>query len=170
MQNLPYPDRRTFLKAGAAAAAGALANIRPALAAPGDAPRLRLGIDNFAVRAMGWKAKALIDYAAELECDTLFITDLDAFESLEDAALKEIKAHADDKGIGLLLGTWSICPSSPSFRDNRGTADEHLALGVRAAKALGSPALRVILGSRKDRTTEGGIEARIGDTVAVLKR
>ena len=38
-----------------------------------------LGYDNFAVRAMGWKAKALIDHAVKLKVDTVFITDLDAF-------------------------------------------------------------------------------------------
>ena len=43
--------------------------------------RLRLGIDNFAVRAMGWKADELVDYAAKLQCDSLFITDLYAFKN-----------------------------------------------------------------------------------------
>ena len=38
------------------------------------------------------------------------------------------------------------------------------------AKAMGSPAFRVILGSGADRNSEGGIEARIADTVEVLKR
>ena len=56
------------------------------------------------------------------------------------------------------------------FKKDWGTADEHLKLGVRMAKALGSPAFRVILGDRGDRLSEGGIEARIHDTVQVLKR
>jgi sugar phosphate isomerase/epimerase len=44
-----------------------------------------------------------------------------------------------------------------------------LRLGIRVAKALGSPVIRVILGGGDDRLTEGGIMARIRDTVAVLK-
>ena len=44
-----------------------------------------------------------------------------------------------------------------------------MALGIRLAKALGSPVFRVILGTREDRKTEGGIEARIHDTVKVCK-
>lgn len=131
--------------------------------------KIRLGIDNFAVRAMGWKAPALIDYAAGLEVDTLFITDLDAFESLEPKHLAELKAKAADKGVEILLGTWSICPTSPTFKDKWGTAEEHLRLGIASAKALGSPVIRVILGNGSDRTTPGGIEARIDDTVKVLK-
>jgi sugar phosphate isomerase/epimerase len=130
---------------------------------------LELGIDNFAVRAMGWKAKDLIDYAAQQHVDALFITDLDAFESLEPAALAAVKDQADEKQVKLYVGTWSICPTSVTFKDKWGSAQEHLALGLRVAHALGSPVIRVVLGSRDDRRTEGGIRARIADTVRVLK-
>jgi sugar phosphate isomerase/epimerase len=128
-----------------------------------------LGYDNFAVRAMGWKAAQLIDYAAQLNIDSLFISDLDAFESFEPKYLAEVKAQADDHGLDLHVGTWSICPTSKSFKDKWGTAEEHLRTGISVAKALGSPVIRVILGNRADRLTEGGIEARIADTVKVCK-
>ncbi len=131
--------------------------------------KLQLGIDNFAVRAMGWKAKQLIEYAARMKVDTLFITDLYAFESLESKHLSELRKQAEDSGLRLLVGSWSICPTSVRFKDEWGTGEEHLALGIRVAQALGSPAFRVILGGRKDRLTEGGIDARIDDTVKVLK-
>lgn len=157
--------RREFLILGAAAgAAKAMGAEQP------SQPKLALGYDNYAVRAMGWKAPALIDYAAKLKADSLFITDLDAFESLEEKDLMGVRRKAEDAGVALLLGTWSVCPSSLSFKDKWGTADEHLQLGIRSSKALGSPVLRVVLGAAKDRTTEGGIEARIDDLVEVLKR
>jgi len=159
-------QRRDFLTTTAAAAA---AITLPAWAANRAPQRLRLGVDNFAVRAMGWNANQLIDYAKELRCDSLFITDLGPFESFQDKYLKNVKAYADDQGIKLYIGSWSICPTSPSFKDSWGTAEEHLALGIRISKTLGSPAFRVILGSRRDRLTEGGIEARIDDTVKLLK-
>ena len=144
-------------------------------AAPLRAPKpdaktqIKLGLDNFAVRAMGWKAAQLIDYAAQLKTDSLFISDLDAFEKLDDAHLKEVRAQAADKGLQLHVGTWSVCPTSKRFNPKWGTAEELLALGIRAAKALGSPVIRVVLGSGDDRLTEGGIDARIADTVKVLK-
>jgi len=50
-----------------------------------------------------------------------------------------------------------------------GTAEEHLALGIRVAKGLGSPVIRVILGTGEDRKSDGGIEARIADTAKVCK-
>ena len=159
--------RRDFLKRAAVATAGLAAAL--AFAAEGAKKRIKIGLDNFAVRGLNWKAPQLIDYAAKLKTDSLFISDLDAFESLDEAHLKKIRGMAADKGLQIHLGTWSICPTSKSFRPNRGTAEEHLALGIRSAKALGSPVLRVVLGNRDDRATEGGIEARIADTVQVLK-
>jgi len=158
-------QRRHFLTGLAAATA----TVPLARAARPAGPKISLGIDNFAVRAMAWKAPELIDYAARLKCDTLLISDLDALGSLDDANLRAIRRKADEAGIGLYAGSWSICPTSKSFRKNWGTAEEHLRLGLRVAKTLGSPVFRVVLGSMDDRKTEGGIRARIADTVAVLK-
>ena len=95
-------------------------------------PRPLLGYDNFAVRAMGWKAKELVDYAVKLKVDTVFITDLDAFESLEEKALAVVKNYADEKGVKIYLGTWSVCPTSESFNDKWGSAEKHLQLGILA--------------------------------------
>jgi sugar phosphate isomerase/epimerase len=165
-------DRRTFLRA--AAALPALSFSRPAFAAASAAagastPRLALGYDNYAVRAMGWKASALLDHAVALKVDSLLISDLDAFESLEEAALRELRRRADDAGVALYVGSWSICPTSTVFRPTWGTAEEHVRLGLRVAQALGSPVFRVVLGTMQDRKTEGGIQARIADTVKVLR-
>ena len=163
--------RRSFLTGFATATA--VAASRPLFGATSTAksaaPKIALGYDNFAVRAMQWKAPALIDYAASLKCDALLISDLDAYESLDEAALRAIRAKAEAAGVQLYAGSWSICPTSKAFRPNRGTAEEHLRLGIRVSKALGSPVFRVVLGNAEDRKTEGGIQARIRDTVAVLK-
>ncbi len=162
--------RRTFLKTLAGTAAAACAS--PLFAEP-TAPKLKapikLGMDNFAVRAMGWKAAQLLDHAASLKLDTLFISDLDSYESLDDAALQKVKAKADELGIDLYAGGWSICPTSTRFKKDWGTAEELLSTGIRVAKALGSPVFRCVLGAAEDRKTAGGIRARMADTVKVLK-
>jgi sugar phosphate isomerase/epimerase len=164
--------RRSFLKTVAATSAGlAVAGISSGQESANTHPatKIKLGLDNFAVREMKWKAPALIDYAVALKTDSLFITDLDAFESFEEKYLSELKTKAADQGLQIYLGTWSICPTSRSFRNKWGTAEEHLALGIRVAKALGSPVIRVVLGAGEDRRTDGGIEARIADTVKVCQ-
>jgi sugar phosphate isomerase/epimerase len=166
--------RREFVRSlaavGLGVAAGLTSRTIDARAAEDAAPaRIKLGIDNFALRAMAWKAPELIDYAASLRLDSLLISDLDAFASLDATYLAEVRSRAADAGVDLHVGTWSICPTSPAFRDKWGPAEEHLRLGIRVAQAVGSPVLRVVLGSGNDRLTPGGIQARIADTVAVLK-
>ncbi len=167
-------NRRDFLATASLAAAGLAATTLPVRAAAAplldrNGKRIKLGMDNFAVRVLGLKGRALVDYAAKLNLDTLFITDLPALGSKELKDAAELRAYATDKGIELLLGSWSICPTSKTFKKDWGTAEEHLALGIQLSKALGSFAFRVVLGAREDRRTPGGIEARIEDTVKVLK-
>ncbi|MDB6124123.1 MAG: Xylose isomerase-like barrel, partial [Pedosphaera sp.] len=88
-----HPDRRTFLKTAAVAGAGlAFLGIAGAQSqGVGQPKKIKLGFDNFAVRAMGWKAHALLDYAASLKLDSLLISDLDAFENHTEAYFKEVK-------------------------------------------------------------------------------
>ena len=164
---LNHTNRRQFLKVSAASMLAL--SVKPALGAEAGSRKIKLGLDNFAVRAMRWKADALIDYAVKLRTDSLFITDLDAFESFEENYLTGLRQKAAEKNLDLQLGTWSICPTSKTFRNKWGTAEEHLALSIRVAKALGSPVVRVVLGNQDDRKTPGGIEARIEDTVKVCK-
>jgi sugar phosphate isomerase/epimerase len=173
MTSRPLAAGPAFTRRGLFAAGGIAAAATLAQAARG-APRRRgipLGFDNFAVRAMKWNARQLVDHAETLRCDSLFITDFGPFEGKhDDASLGELRRYAADRGVKLVLGSWSICPTSKSFKKDWGTAEEHLALGIRMAKALGSPAFRVVLGNQEDRKTEGGIAARIADTVAVLQK
>ena len=165
-QSLPGVSRRTFLSTSAVAAAGTLAAIRSAEA---QSINPRLGMDNFSVRAMGWKAQSLVDYAAALALDSLFITDLDAFESLDEAPLRALRDYAAARRLQIQVGTWSICPTSKAFKPKWGTADEHLALAIRVARALGSPVIRVVLGTWEDRLTDGGIDRHIDETVKVCR-
>jgi sugar phosphate isomerase/epimerase len=133
------------------------------------ARKTRLGFDNFSVRAMKWNAGQLIDYAASLKLDSLFLTDLDVYENFQEGYLRDVKKKADDNGLVIYAGSWSICPTSKFFKNKWGTAEEHLALGIRVAKTLQSPVFRCILGMGDDRATPGGIEARMADTIKVCR-
>jgi 3-oxoisoapionate decarboxylase len=166
-------NRRNFLKTASGLAAG-LATAWPSLA---GAPRLnparrttKLGFDNFSIRAFGWKAPQLLDYAASLHLDALLLSDLDVYENHSDAYLRELKAKAGDLGIEIQAGTGSVCPTSVTFNNKWGTAEETLALTVRLAHALGSKVARCYLGNSRDRASEGGIEARMQDTIEVFRK
>lgn len=168
MNNAAALSRRSFVKS-AALATGALALAPAVFADPAKKLNIKLGLDNFSVRGMKWDASQLIDYAAKLKLDSIFLTDLDCYQSFDDAYLRNLKKKGDDLGVQLRVGGWSICPTSKAFKKKWGTAEELVALGIRIAKTVGSPIFRCVLGTGEDRFTEGGIEARIADTVKVCK-
>jgi sugar phosphate isomerase/epimerase len=155
-------SRRTFLSSAAVVSAGAFLRAR-------DAEAPKLGLDNFSVRAMKWKAPQLIDYAASIGADSLFITDLDAYESFDADYLAKVRSLAAAKHVSIHAGTWSICPTSKAFKPNWGNAEEHLTLAIRVAKGVGSPVIRVVLGTWEDRLTDGGIERHMEETAKVCR-
>jgi sugar phosphate isomerase/epimerase len=156
--------RRHFLQTSAfSAAALATAPLRAAN------PKLMIGIDHFAVRATGWKAAQHIDYAASLKLDTCFISELGVFESFEDGYLQGLKDQADKAGVKLYIGTSSVCGTSNTWKPTYGTPEETLALTIKAAKKLGSPVARCYLGNQKDRSSDGGIQKHIEETIKVIK-
>lgn len=130
---------------------------------------IKLGFDNYSIRAFGWKVRELVDYGAALGIDSILLSDLLVYESHDDAYLKEIRKRAADAGLEIQAGTGSICPTSKTFTNRFGTAEEHLRLLIRVARALGSTVARCYLGNAEDRKSEGGIEARIHDTARVCK-
>ena len=71
-------SRRRFLGTVTAATAGlALSNPAGGLAANAARRGIKLGFDNFSIRALGWKAPRLLDYAATQNVDTVLFSDLD---------------------------------------------------------------------------------------------
>lgn len=164
--------RRAFVRVVGLGAGVALAGRAAAArqAAPMSSAKVKLGFDHFSVRAFGWKAAQLIDYAGSLKVDSLLLSEANVFESDSDAYLRDLKARADGHGLALYSGMNSICPTSTGFDAKAGTVQEQIARAIRVAKGLGSPVIRCYLGRGEDRLTPGGIEAHIEKTVAVCKQ
>ena len=160
-------DSRTNRRAFLSTLAGTAASLATLQAA--DAPKLKLGFDNFSVRSRGMKAPALLDYAASLKVDALLLSDLDVYEKLDDGYLQDIGKKARDLGIELHAGTGSLCDGSRMFNKKHGKAVEHAQLLVRVAKALGTKVARCYLGGGDDRKSEGGLPARMKEMSATLK-
>lgn len=133
-------------------------------------PAPPLGFDNFSIRALGWKAERLIEYAAKQKVDALLFSDLDVYESHDNGYLREIREETKKQGIILQAGTGGICPTAAKFNDKHGSAEEHLRLLIRVAKEVGSSVARCYLGSSKDRMGEKGIQFHIESTIKTLKR
>ena len=135
--------RRTFLQSTTAAALVARAN------AQGE--NIRLGFDSFSIRDFGWKDIRLIDYAAGLKLDTIQLSSLNDYESLEPAHLGKVKDHAERAGIAIDAGIYTICEASASWNPKEGSATAYLRKGLNVAKAVGSHVLRCAMGTREDR-------------------
>ncbi len=161
--------RREFLKGLVGAGLGTVISAQGSAQTAARRRNIRLGFDNFSIRAFGWKAPQLLDYAATQRVDTVLFSDLDVYEERTPGYLGRIRAKAESLGIEIQAGTGSICPTSGAWNPKLGTAEEHLAETIRVARALGSKVARCYLGRAEDRRSPGGIEARIRDTVRVCR-
>src|SRR5258708_35699043 len=107
--------RRTFLKA-APAAAMAASGAAGARAGEG----IRLGFDSYSIRNLHWKAMQLIDYAGGHKLDTLQISSLDDYESLEAGHLQKVKDRAAKLGMKIDGGVACICPTPGGWKGEEG--------------------------------------------------
>jgi 3-oxoisoapionate decarboxylase len=161
--------RREFIRiAATAAAVGAFSGPLRA-AAEHVGTKVPLGMDAYALRAYKWQASRLIAYAAEQGLDAVLFNGLKAFERLDDAYLGGLREAAEARGIRLYVGIGSITPGSTTFVKDYGSVEELLTLGVRVATALGSPVVNCRIGTFADRSTPGGIEARMAELIHALR-
>lgn len=158
--------RRTFLK-NTLQATAALAAINKARS---QTPAgIRLGFDTYSLRAWNWKATEFIDYASNLKLDSIQLSSLEDFESLDLVYLQKVKDHAASAGIVLDGGIGCICDSTKSWNAKQGTPVAYLLKGIEVAKAIGSTSLRCFMGSSEDRLGPVPVESHIANTVKTLK-
>jgi sugar phosphate isomerase/epimerase len=130
---------------------------------------MKLGVDVFSLRSQGWNAFGHLEYGHSIGLDLVHFSDLNPFESLEEGYLREVKARADELGLDIEAGMGSICPTSTTFSDDKGTAAGQLRQMLHIAHVLGSPTVRCFLGSNADRRTELPLEAHIEATVETCR-
>jgi sugar phosphate isomerase/epimerase len=153
-------NRRSFL-AGAVLASGA----GNASAAEG---KVKLGLDLYSVRSQGWTPIEHLDFAAKWGVKLVHFSEIRFLGGLEEDNLKRVRAHAAQLGIEVEIGMLSICPTSKMFNASQGTAEEQIVRMIAAAKTVGSPIVRCVLGSAADRTGDIPLETHIENTVKVL--
>ena len=112
---------------------------------------IRLGFDSYSIRDFRWKDIQLLDYAASLKVDTVQLSGLGDYESLEPEHLAKVKEHAARVGVAIDSGSGCICPLSSGWNPKDGTPAELLRKGLRVAKAVGSNSVRCYMGGRGDR-------------------
>ena len=86
-----------------------------------------------------------------LKLDTIQLSGLSDYESLEAAHLAKVKDHAERVGVAIDAGIGCICPLSTGWNAKEGNPTDYLLKGLRVAKAVGAHSMRCYMGANADR-------------------
>jgi 3-oxoisoapionate decarboxylase len=128
---------------------------------------VKLGIDLFSLRSQKWTPLQYLDYCAERKVQVVHFSEIRFLGSLEPGNLLAVRRRAAERGLEVEIGMTSICPASKMFKPALGSAEQQLTKMIAAAKTIGSPIVRAVLGSADDRKN-GAIDVRIDQVVQVL--
>jgi sugar phosphate isomerase/epimerase len=161
--------RRTFLQSALGVATAGPAAAQDPAAQAGAGRGIKLGYDSWTLNSYGWTAIQYLDYAAGQHLDTVQLSDLPNYQSLEPAYLQQVKEHSQRLGIEIDGGLGCLCPSAGNWRKENGDPVEYARKGLRANKAVGARMMRVYLGGRAERTGAIPLEKHMDNMLAVLK-
>jgi sugar phosphate isomerase/epimerase len=115
---------------------------------------------------MRWHDARLLDYAAELKCDAIFLQDSQDPGAQDPAHWPVVRRRAQDLGLHLETGGG---PSLPRTPEQFGQRVEYLKGQIRRAAALGSPIVRTLLASDRYALPPGTVEQHIDTMVRLLR-
>src|SRR5947209_1133340 len=130
--------------------------------------RFPLGYNTYSIRALKWHDLALIDYAASLKLDAIFLQDSIDPGINDPAHWKEVKDAAARNGLWLGTGGSAVLPRS----DQRAEFDRSVKIlrdGIKRAVGMGSPLVRMLLAGDRDHLPPGPPEKHIATMIKVLK-
>ena len=137
-------DRRTFVL-GTAAAAVSASRLRAWRAAA-----VELGSVDGSVGGNQFTPVQVLDYFSSIKLTWAMIS-LPAAIVGDEAAIRQIRDHADRLGIKLQLAHGSLCPSSRSFNAQLGTIEEQVSRALKASQIFGANCMRCTLGGDSER-------------------
>ncbi len=130
---------------------------------------MRLGLDAYSLRWQGWDAFRILGYCATLGLDNVQFSERDFLASLDEEYLRAVRRRAEELGLSLEVGMLSFDRYSGLFRPERGSAEQQLGDMIRAARTLGSPIVRCVLGNRDDRLGPRPFAEHLEEGLRVLR-
>ncbi len=155
-------NRRNFLFRGALGAAAVVAG-RSDAALTGNIP---MGINTYCLRAMKWNDAQLIDYAASLKMDAIFLQDSLDPDAMSPAHWASIRDSAAGRNLHIETGTNPVLPKSPDDFEN---GVQRLRMAIRYAKAVGSKIARCRHADDRAHLPPGSIEQHIETMIRMLR-
>jgi sugar phosphate isomerase/epimerase len=130
---------------------------------------VRLGIDIYSLRSQGWNAFQVLDYCHRQGSKVVHFSETRLLGGIEESRLQRVRIRAGELGLDLEIGMLSICPLSNLFDASRGTAEEQLSAMIAAARTVGSPIVRAVMGNAADRRGAIPFVELLRSTVGVLR-
>ena len=153
-------DRRTFVLGTAAAAVHASRGLAwPAAAA------VELGSIDGSVGGNQFTAAQFLDYLSSIKLTWAMISLPPAILG-DEAAVRQVRDHADRLGIKLQLAHGTVCPSARSFNPQLGTLEEQVSRALKASQIFGASCMRCILGGDAERPQ---IEMHIDNMIKAVR-
>ena len=151
-------DRRMFVL-GTAAAAVQASRLFAQRAA------VELGSIDGSVGGNQFTPVQFLDYLSSIKLTWAMIS-LPADVVGNEAAIRQIRSHADRLGIKLQLAHGSVCPSSRSFNAQLGTVEEQVTRALKASQIFGATCMRCVLGGVPERPQ---IEMHIDNMIKAIR-
>ncbi len=125
-----------------------------------------MGLNTYCLRALRWNDAQLLDYAASLKLDAVFLQDSLDPQQKEPAHWRAVKEQAARLGLHLETGGGSILPRSDAGFN---ASVETLRYNITRAAAMGSPIVRSLLASDRAHFPPGTVEHHMETAVKLLR-
>ncbi len=154
-------NRRTFLNTAIATGLGS----KLAYASIGSS-QIPLGFNSYCLRALRWNDLQLLDYAASLKLDAMFLQDSLDPDRDKPEHWRKVKAYAAERGLHLETGVGAMLPKTPDAMDG---SRKSLLHGVEMAAAMGSPIVRCLHAGDREHLPPGPVDQHIETSIRLLK-
>lgn len=130
---------------------------------------MKLGMDTFSLRWQGWDAFRLLDYAAQLGLDNVQFSERKLLGGLEEGFLTALRRRAEELGVSVEIGMLSFDKFAGAFDASLGSGEQQLMDMARAARIVGSPVVRCVLGFQADRLGPVPFARHVDECVRALR-
>jgi sugar phosphate isomerase/epimerase len=125
-----------------------------------------MGLNSYCLRAMRWPDLRLLEYAASLKLDAIFLQDSLDPDANSPQHWGEVGSQAKRLGLHIETGIGAILPKTPGDTE---AVRSNLRRGIETAKTMGSPLCRCVLAPDRDHLPPGPIEQHIETAARILK-
>jgi 3-oxoisoapionate decarboxylase len=158
--------RRDFLLSPAISALPLAAILAPSVRAQAPPGQQPLGLNSYCLRAMRWRDKEILDYAADLKLEGVFLQDSTDPDAGSLDHWKEVGQYARQLNLHIETGVGAVLPKDATQTE---ASREQLLLGIDRAKAVGSPLVRCLLAADRAHLPPGPIDQHIQTMVRLLR-